>query len=252
VRRGAIAVVLAGAAFLAGCVASGPTGGSSMPAESVTVFAAASLRPALDEVAAAFDAAHPEAHVAPIAYDGSAVLAAQIVEGAPADVFAAADDRTMAIVVDAGLAADPAVVATNTLVLAMPAGNPAGINSLADLADPAVTVVLCAAAVPCGAASRTLLDLAGVSVTPASEEQSVSAVLAKVVAGEVDAGLVYATDAAGRDDIAVIVPPGADQVINRYPVAALRSSGPAAAAFVAFAAGPEGRRILAAHGFGAP
>ena len=80
----------------------------------------------------------------------------------------------------------------------------------------------------------------------------VSAVLTKVVAGEADAGLVYATDVAGRDDVAVIVPPGADEVIGRYPIAALRDSGPAASAFVLFVTGSEGRRILAAHGFGAP
>lgn len=250
-RRGAVIAAAAGAALLTGCTAAAPVAGPS-PAETVTVFAAASLRPAFDEIAVAFEAARPQARIAPISYDGSAVLAAQLVEGAPADVFASADERTMATVVDAGLAGEPTVFATNTLVLAMPAGNPAGIGSLADLADPAVTVVLCAAAVPCGAASQALLAGAGASVTPASEEQSVSAVLTKVLAGEADAGLVYATDVAGRDDVAVIVPPGADEVISRYPIAALRDGGPAASAFVEFVAGSEGRGILAAHGFGAP
>ena len=250
-RAGVAPVLVAGAAIFAGCAPSAPVDPAA-PVETVTVFAAASLRPAFDEIAAAFHVAHPEVRIAPISYDGSAVLATQLVEGAPADVFAAADERTMAVVTDAGLAADPAVFATNTLVLAMPAGNPAGIGSLADLADPALTVVLCAEAVPCGAASQTLLGRAGVDVAPASEEQSVSAVLTKIVAGEADAGLVYATDVVGRDDVAAIVPPGADEAVHRYPVAVLRDSGPAASAFVEFVTGSEGRRILAAYGFGAP
>jgi molybdate transport system substrate-binding protein len=152
----------------------------------------------------------------------------------------------------ADAAVDPQLFATNTLVIAVPAGNPAGIETLADL--PGATVVLCAPEVPCGAASATLLSNAGVTVTPASQEQNVSAVLTKVAAAEADAGLVYATDVVGDDAVESIVPEGADDVVNRYPIAALAEAAnpEAAAAFIAFVLSDAGQAILADFGFGAP
>lgn len=220
----------------------------------VTIFAAASLAVAFDEIAAQFEQAYPGVDVRPISYDGSSTLATQIVEGAPADVFASADEETMASVVEAGLAAEPALFATNTLVIAVPAGNPAEITGPADLSDPAARVVLCAPEVPCGAASQTLLADRGVRVIPASSEQNVTAVLTKVAAGEADAGLVYATDVAGRDDVEVIIPEGAADVVNRYPIVALEDAADpeVAAAFVAFVLGEGGRSVLAEDGFGSP
>jgi molybdate transport system substrate-binding protein len=152
----------------------------------------------------------------------------------------------------ADVAVDPALFASNTLVIAVPAGNPGGVETLADLAD--VTTVLCAPEVPCGAASEKLLTAAGVTVEAASIEQNVTAVLTKVAASEADAGLVYATDVIGRDDVEVIVPDGADGVVNHYPIAAL-SDAPnpdAADAFVAFVLSDAGQEILADFGFGAP
>ena len=136
----------------------------------------------------------------------------------------------------------------------MPAGNPGGVEDLSDLADDSVTVVLCAPEVPCGAASQTLLSHAGVTVTPASLEQNVTAVLTKVAAGEADAGLVYATDVLGRTDVESIVPDGAEDVVNRYPIVALTDSGnpEAATAFVAFVLSDDGQEVLASLGFGAP
>lgn len=221
---------------------------------SLTVSAAASLGVAFDEIAAAFEAEYPGVDVQPISYDGSSTLATQIIEGAPVDVFASADEKNMAKVVDAGLAADPQLFASNTLVIVVPTGNPGGIETLADLADPAATVVLCAPEVPCGAASQTLLADAGIEVAPASSEQNVTAVLTKVAAGEADAGLVYATDALGDDEVEAIVPEGAAAVVNRYPVVALTDAPDAdvAAAFVAFVTGERGQAILADLGFGAP
>ena len=219
----------------------------------LTIFAAASLRSAFDELAAEFEARHPSLHVRSVAYDGSSTLATQLVEGAPADVFASADEANMQKVVDAGLASDPALFATNTLVLVVPAGNPGGVDALADLADPALTVVLCAAEVPCGAASQRLLANAGVEVTADSNEQNVTAVLTKVATGEADAGLVYVTDASARRDVETVEVAGAADVVNRYPVVALddAANSAAAAAFVAFVLGPEGEDVLASLGFGA-
>lgn len=230
------------------------SGGAAALTGEVTIFAAASLAVAFDEIAAQFEQAYPGVDVRPISYDGSSTLAIQIVEGAPADVFASADEETMASVVEAGLADEPALFATNTLVIAVPAGNPAQITGLADLSDPAARVVLCAPEVPCGAASQALLDDQGVRVTPASSEQNVTAVLTKVAAGEADAGLVYATDVAGRDEVEVIVPEGAADVVNRYPIAVLEDAADpeVADAFVAFVLGEVGQAVLADVGFGTP
>lgn len=215
----------------------------------VTVFAAASLGSTFDAIAQAFTDEHPAVTVAPIVYDGSSVLVTQLGEGAHADVLATADERTMKMLVETGLAQDPATFATNTLVVAMPAGNPADISGLADLAG--ATTVLCAPEVPCGAASKTLLDAAGVSVTAASLEQSVKGVLQKIVTGEADAGLVYATDVVG-EDVESFTPEGADEVVNRYPIVALDGATDAGEAFVEFVRGPVGQQILADFGFGAP
>lgn len=233
------------------CAPGAPAGGSS-PGElrgPLQVYAAASLSEAFDAIAEAFEAEHPAVDVTAV-YDGSSTLVTQILEGAPADVFAAADEATAAKAGD--LALDPHVFATNTLVIAVPAGNPARVAGLADLAD--VTSVLCAPEVPCGAASAALLERAGVTVAPASIEQNVTAVLTKISAGEADAGLVYATDVRGVDAVDAIVPEGTADVVNRYPIAALADAPnpEAAEAFVAFVRSEAARVLLADLGFGAP
>lgn len=220
------------------------------PSETVTVYAAASLKAAFDEIAEAFEAENENIDIAPITYDGSQVLATQIIEGAPADVFASADEANMQKVVDAGFAQSPAVFATNTLVVVLPAGNPGQVESLADLAG--VMTVLCVSTAPCGAASDQLLANAGVEVTPVSREQNVTAVRTKIEESEADAGLVYATDVIGNDAVESFAPEGADQVVNSYPVVALdEAPSPAGAkAFVAFVLGEQGQAILAKYGFG--
>lgn len=259
-RSSLIGILAAGALLLVGCAGtaeSTPAPSASATSEltgTLTISAAASLSTAFDEIAQGFEEQYPGVQVQPISYDGSSTLATQIIGGAPVDVFASADENNMKKVVDAGLASDPQLFATNTLVIAVPKGNPAGIASLADLAAPGATVVLCAPEVPCGAASQKLLSAAGVTVTPVSQEQNVTAVLTKVAAGEADAGLVYATDVKGRDDVESLTPEGAESVVNRYPIVAVKDApdAAAAAAFVAYVRGEHGQAILAAHGFGAP
>ncbi|MBO0980746.1 molybdate ABC transporter substrate-binding protein [Microbacterium sp. SD291] len=226
-----------------------PSDGDALSGE-VTIFAAASLGSAFDEIAAEFTAEHPGVDLTPIVYDGSSILVTQLLEGAHADVLATADERTMATLTDAGLADDPHTFATNSLVVAVPAGNPGRIESLADLAE--ATTVLCAPEVPCGAASQRLLEAAGITVKPASLEQNVSAVLQKIAAGEADAGLVYATDVLDDDAVESFAPEGAADVVNSYPIVALDEATDAGRAFVEFVLGVDGQRILAAHGFGAP
>lgn len=242
---------------LSGCAGSPAANeGGQAGAESarISISAAASLQRSFDEIAQNFEKEHAEIKIDQIYYDGSSTLATQIVEGAPVDVFASADERNMDTVRDAGLSNDPKIFATNTLVLAFPAENPGKVKSLADLAS--VTTVLCAPKVPCGAASQKLLAAAKVTVTPASLEQNVTAVLQKLSTGEADAGLVYRTDVLGEDLVGSIVPDHADQVVNSYPISVVKNSqasnaqSAAAQTFVDYVLSDAGQQILAEHAFG--
>ncbi|MBN9177537.1 MAG: molybdate ABC transporter substrate-binding protein [Microbacterium sp.] len=268
-RRHALAALTVAAALaLAGCASGGastdaassaaPTPTASAGPEltgELTIFAAASLSGAFDELATQFEQLHPGLDVAPISYDGSSVLATQLLGGATVDVFASADEKNMAKVTDAALAAAAAPFATNTLEIAVAPGNPKKISSLQDLAAPGLTVVVCAAEVPCGSAAQKLLTAAGVALTPASEEQNVTAVLTKVKSGEADAGLVYRTDVtAAGDAVSGVEIDGADAATNVYPIAALTAAPnpEAARAFVAFVLSADGQKVLKSFGFGAP
>ncbi|MBE7955842.1 molybdate ABC transporter substrate-binding protein [Microbacterium oxydans] len=255
-RRSTVLVLAAAVLALGGCASTaGSTPSPSATTEQsslsgdLTVYAAASLSGAFDAIGEAFVAENPEVRFSPV-YDGSSTLVTQILEGAPADVFASADEANMDKAAD--VTADPTLFASNTLVIAVPSGNPGGVETLADLAD--VTTVLCAPEVPCGAASAKLLAAADVTVDASSLEQNVTAVLTKVAASEADAGLVYATDVIGRSDVEAVVPDGADEVVNHYPIAALSDApnAEAADAFVAFVLSDAGQKILADFGFGAP
>jgi molybdate transport system substrate-binding protein len=251
---GRVALAVVGVLLLGGCASGNAAGGASGSTGTLTVFAAASLTDAFGELAARFAEDHPDATVKPVLFDGSATLATQLDEGAAADVFASADEASMNSVSDL-IAGTAEVFATNTLEIAVPRGNPAGIRGMADLARPGLRVVQCAPQVPCGAAARRLLSLAGVTVVPASEEQNVKAVATKVASGEADAGLVYVTDVeAARGDLDGVNIPGAERAANAYPVAALKSAAdPAlATAFVRWVLSPGGQAILARYGFGTP
>ncbi len=259
----ALAALVVAMSTLAGCAstptavdasASGDAAASaSTLSGTLTISAAASLKTAFDRLAADFEAQNPGVDVLPISYDGSSTLATQIIEGAAVDVFASADQKNMAKVTDASLATDPEPFATNVLTLVVPSGNPGGVTGLADLANPDLDVVLCAAEVPCGAASATLLSNAGVLASVDSYEQSVTAVLTKVAGGEADAGLVYVTDAKSSTDVETVATAGADAVVNTYPIVALTGSKnpDAAAAFVAYVLSDDGQSVLRSLGFGA-
>lgn len=237
---------------LAGC---SNTAAQQRESGQLTVFAAASLSAPFTRLAEDFEAANPGTAVR-LNVAGSADLAAQILAGAPVDVFASADEANMAKVVDGGLTAgEPRDIATNTLIIAVPKGNPAGITGFADLAGAGVQVVVCAVQVPCGAAAAELEEAAGLRLSPVSEETSVTGVLGKVASGEADAGLVYVTDVLAAGESVQEVPfPEAQQAVNRYPLVQL--AGPAdpdlAAAFVRFIRGAEGQAALEEAGFGAP
>ncbi|WP_255498176.1 molybdate ABC transporter substrate-binding protein [Nakamurella sp. PAMC28650] len=219
------------------------------------VDAAASLKKTFDKLATEFEAEHPGVKVS-VSYDGSAVLATQLIGGAPVDVFASADKKNMTKVTDKKLiTSTPIEFATNTLQIAVAPGNPRKIASLKDLTASGLNVDLCAVAQPCGAAAQTALKAAGVTVKPISMEQSVTAVLTKVESGDADAGLVYKTDVLGASGKVTGVDfAESSKAVNHYPIAALDAApNPTAAkAFIALVTGAAGQKILAAAGFGAP
>lgn len=217
----------------------------------LTVFAASSLTDVFDELEAEFERRFPDIDVI-VSVGGSSSLAAQIEDGAPADVFAAADTRTMQRVIDAGVVDDtPSIFARNSLAIAVEPDNPLGIEGLDDLAGDQVVVVLAAPEVPAGAyAERVVADL---DVVPSSYEQSVRAVATKVALGEADAGVVYRTDIAASDGrLDEVVIPDDQNVSTEYPVAAISPSTPAATAFIDMVLGQIGRDLLAEAGFELP
>ena len=219
--------------------------------DALVVFAAASLTDAFDDVVEAFEAAHPDIDVA-TSYAGSSSLREQVLAGAPADVVATANETIMDELVAAGSVDTPVVFATNRLTIAVPAGNPGGVDGLDDLARAELLVGLCAPAVPCGSFARSMLDAAGVVASVDTEEGDVRSLVTKVAAGELDAAVVYETDVAADADLERVAVPDDVNVEARYPIAVVADGGDAAAEFVAFVAGAEGQAILRDHGFGAP
>jgi molybdate transport system substrate-binding protein len=221
----------------------------------ITVLAAASLTAAYTEMGNAFKTAHPGANVV-LSFDASSALVTQINEGAPADVFASADQSNMTKLTDAGNnASDPQVFATNSLQIIVGKGNPEGITAVADLAKPDLLYVTCAPEVPIGKYAAQVLTAANVTVTPVSFEQNVKGIVTKVTAGEADAGIVYKTDviAAGSAAAGVDIPADIN-VTATYPVVVTKKApNPVGArAFVDFVLSDQGQTILASYGFTAP
>lgn len=227
---------------------------TSADGEPVLVFAAASLTDAFEGIAIAFEAASPEFDVQ-LNFAGSSSLREQILEGAPADVFASANTSNMDQVVEAGEASNSVTLATNLLQIAVPAGNPAGVIGLADFARNELLIGLCAAGVPCGDFGRQALASAGVVAAVDTDEPDVRALLVKIEADELDAGIVYVTDvlAAGNRVEGVVIPADAN-VVATYPIAGLTNAPnpDGAAAFVTFASSDEARAILVRYGFSTP
>jgi molybdate transport system substrate-binding protein len=219
----------------------------------VTVFAAASLTDAFDEIDAAFEEANPGVTVE-ANYGASSALREQILAGAPADVFASANTSNMDQVVAGGAAEDPTDFVTNVLQIAVPAGNDADVAGLDDFADPDLLIGLCAEEVPCGEFGRAALANAGITPSIDTNEPDVRSLLTKLEAGELDAGIVYVTDVmAAGDAVEGIDIPEDDNVVATYPIAPLTDApnGEAAAAFVDFVLSDEGQEILSSYGFGA-
>ena len=247
-RRLAAVAALVGATLAGGPVLGAPTSATG----TVTVFAAASLTASFQALAAAFEQAHPGTHVQ-LDFAGSPTLVQQIGDGAPADVFASADEANMQKVVEQHAVRDtPAIFTRNALEIAVAPGNPKHLAGLADLAKPGLVVALCGPTVPCGRYAAEAMTKAGATMPAASQEPDVRAVLTKVSFGEADVGIVYVTDvkaAAGK--VQGVPIPESGNVVARYPIAVLtHAPNPTGgAAFVAFALSAEGQRVLATFGF---
>lgn len=241
---------------LAGCSSTSdepaPTASSSTTAGAtgeLVVLAAASLKDSFTTLGDMLEEQNPGLTVT-FSFGASSALVQQVTSGAPADVLATANTSTMANAADH--TGTPSVFARNTLEIAVPAGNPGHVTGLADLADPARKIALCAAEVPCGAAAVKVFEAAGLTPAPDTYEKDVTATLTKVELGEVDAALVYATDVqSAGDKVEGITFPEAAKAVNDYPIAALTDAGnPAAAkAFIDLVMSPAGQQVLAAAGF---
>jgi len=258
--RGATALGLVATLVLGACATSPsssprPTTSSAPLAGSITVFAGSSLTDAFKNAGGEITKTNPDARFT-FNFGSSSTLATQITNGAPADVFASADDANMQKIVDAKLtdgAAAPFV--SNRLQIAVAPGNPRRIAGLADLARPDVVLVLAAPTVPAGKYALEALTKAGVGAKPMSQEVDVRAVLNKVSLGEADAGIVYVTDvrsAPGR--VTGVDIPEQQQVIARYPIAVVKDSKNTrlARGFVDYLLSPAGQSVLAEFGFSKP
>jgi molybdate transport system substrate-binding protein len=266
-RRSALTLTVAATTglLLAGCGSSStpsaspatspaPVSGSPALSGTVTVFAAASLQQAFTTLGQQFEAAHPGTKVA-FNFGPSSGLATQITAGAPADVYASASTKNMDQVVKAAAATSPTDFASNTMEIAVPDKNPAGVTGLSDLVKPAVKVALCQVAVPCGGTVAKVFTNAKIVVNPVTQEIDVKAVLTKVTLGEVDAGVVYVTDvrAAGGKVKGIQIPANVN-ASTVYPIATLTKAPnkATAAAFTEYVLSQDGARVLIADGFAKP
>jgi molybdate transport system substrate-binding protein len=242
---------------LSGCGQKAPPSatGSTSSGHPIVVFAAALLKPAFTLLGGKFQTDNPGATI-DFNFATSSELANKLTQGASADIFASADSAQMDTVVKADLTSgDPVNFASNTLVIVTAPGDPKQIRSFADLAKPDLRVAVCQASAPCGSATQRIEDNTGVHLNPASEESVSSGVLGKVTSGEVDAGLVYLTDAhKAGDKVTTVKFPESAEAVNIYPIAILkRASQPALAQkFVDLVTGATGQGVLTQAGFASP
>jgi molybdate transport system substrate-binding protein len=249
IRRAAVVAVAALVLAACGGGDDKSSGGSSGSPNELKVFAAASLTAAFTELGQRYTSANGGTKVT-FNFAGSQALATQIQQSAPADVFASADITNMDKVKD--LVGTPQNFASNLLAIVVEKGNPKGVEGLEDLGNSDLKVVLAAEDVPAGRYAKQVLDKAGVSVTPVSQEDNVKAVVTKVSLGEADAGIVYVTDvAAGGDKVEGVDIPETENVLATYPIATVKASKAQdkAQAFMDLVLSAEGQQVLKEFGF---
>jgi molybdate transport system substrate-binding protein len=254
-RIGAPLIAPLAVLVLAACGGGPPeSASSSTPSNTITVAAAASLTEAFTQIGKEFEATKPGTTVI-FSFGSSTTLATQIEEGAPVDVFAAANPATMKTVTDVGAAEPPTTFVSNILQIAVPKGNPGGITGLKDFADRTKKVAICAPQVPCGTAAVKVFSAAKIKPAPDTLEPDAKATLQKVSSNEVDAALVYRTDViAAKETVDGLEFSEARQAVNVYPIAVLKGSMSAAAAqqFVDYVLSADGQAVLRRAGFGKP
>jgi molybdate transport system substrate-binding protein len=280
-----LSIALAVGLVVAACSNSGSTSSPSAPAEpsvappsaaasepisaepaSLTIFAAASLKNVLADAETAYEAANPGTDLT-ISTDSSAALETEIEQGAPADLFLSADRTNPQKLIDAGLAAgDPISFAGNKLTVIVPTDNPAGIQSPADLAKDGIRVIAAGDEVPITKYATQLVEKlatesgdaaafqAAYAANVASKEDNVGQIVSKIELGEGDAAIVYVTDAAGSDEVTPIEVPDALNVPATYAGVVVGASPhkDAAATFLEWLTGPDGRMVLSSFGFQRP
>jgi len=240
----------------------GACGGVSSASRTLTVYAAASLTDAFTEIGKAFEADQPGVTVV-LNFGGSQNLRTQIEQGALADVFASANIKEMdTLVAQNFIAAEaPHVFLTNQLVVILPKNNPAGIDSLEDLGQPGLKLVLAAEEVPAGRYARQILENLNsmygadyadrVLANVVSNEDNIRQAVTKVQLGEADASIVYVSDAVAAPELGQIAIPADINVVAEYPIASLiGSANPELAdAFIAYVLSPAGQATLEKWGF---
>ncbi len=248
--RRAVAVAVAAAVALV--IAAQPATAKPKVSGEITVFAASSLQESFGAIEKDFEKKYPDVTVK-LNFDASSNLAAQIQQGAPADLFASADEANLQKAIDSGdVVGPPSVFAKNRLEIAVEDGNPKKIKRLADLAKPDVVLVLCADAVPCGKYAAEAFAKAGVDVSPASKEENAKATLAKVSLGEADAAVVYVTDVrAEKGNVSGVKIAAENNVVATYPAGVVKNSKNlrAARAWTRFLESPTARKTLQKFGF---
>jgi len=253
----AVMIALATTACSSAKDAAGPSSSPASAAHAVsatiTVFAASSLTGTFNDLGTRFEEAHPGVKVV-FNYGSSGTLAAQITQGAPADVFASAAPKNMQTVLDAQDASTSTNFAKNTMEVVVPAANPAKIVTLADLARPGVKLALCVTTAPCGATADEVFAKAKLTVAPVTREADAKTTISKITLGEADAAVVYVTDVKAATGVTGIPIPSNVNATTEYPIATLTHAGhpDTAAAFVAYVLSSTGRGVLSAAGFLAP
>jgi len=245
-------VALVGVAFV---MAAQPAAAGQKPSGEITVFAASSLTESFGAIAKQFERRYPDVTVR-FDFDSSSNLAAQIDQGAPADVFASADEANLRKAIDSGdVTTPPIVFAENRLEIVVEKGNPKKVKDLADLGKSGLVVVLCADDVPCGKYTAEAFTKAGTTVNPASKEENAKATVSKVSLGEADAGVVYVTDVkAAKGAVSGVKIPDSVNVIATYPVGVTKDSqnATAAKAWVQFLRSKPAQKTLRNFGFLSP
>jgi molybdate transport system substrate-binding protein len=253
-RAKVLVIVSVGLAFVLLPACSGPAS-SSTAGSTIQVSAASSLSRAFQDLGSAFQELHPTIRVQ-MNFAGSSTLVTQLENGAPADVFASADQANMDKVAAASLLEGGSqTFARNKLTIVVAKGNPKRITGLRDLSRAGVTTSMCGPDVPIGRYARQALANAGASVPQGSHELDVKQVLSRVMLGQADAGIVYSTDAQGAPAKVESVDIPADQnVVASYPISAVKSGGNSAAGrqFVDFVLSDQGRSVLTSDGFLVP